>query len=195
MLWLTSGNPLITVLVFRRARALGLGGKFVCHRSGHGAAYILLIRRNIGVEAPAVGSRTCLAKLAGVLLVSAREGGNLRPDAEAWLEYPKGVLGEKETPPQNATQALPSIVAWEGCDRRRYLIGDNRASKPSLRLWMSSAGREPTLPTGAPDMVVAAPAESSGDVRPRLLTPPTRAMELYPMRIGRPCAGSKAVDL
>ena len=119
----------------------------------------------------------------------------LRPDAEAWLEYPKGVLGEKETPPQNATQALPSIVAWEGCDRRRYLIGDNRASKPSLRLWMSSAGREPTLPTGAPDMVVAAPAESSGDVRPRLLTPPTRAMELYPMRIGRPCAGSKAVDL
>ena len=81
----------------------------------------------------------------------------LRPDAEAWLEYPKGVLGEKETPPQNATQALPSIVAWEGCDRRRYLIGDNRASKPSLRLWMSSAGREPTLPTGAPDMVVCCP--------------------------------------
>ena len=30
---------------------------------------------------------------------------------------------------------------------------------------MSSAGREPTLPTGAPDMVVAAPAESSGDAR------------------------------
>ena len=38
---------------------------------------------------------------------------------------------------------------------------------------MSSAGREPTLPTGAPDMVVCGPGRShSGDVRPRPLTPP-----------------------
>jgi hypothetical protein len=50
---------------------------------------------------------------------------------------------------------LTPIVAWEWCDRRRYLIGNNRASEPSLRLQMSSSGREPTLPTGAP---VAAPA-------------------------------------
>ena len=74
---------------------------------------------------------------------------------------------------------LTSIVAWEGCDRRRYLIGNNRASEPSLRLQMSSAGREPTLPAGAPDMVVCCPGRSrSGDVRPRPLTPPTRGLSI-----------------